>query len=132
MLKYEEQIEDHDRGLSFDLPRLVSRRTAVGLLAGGVGSALIVACGGSDGETTTAASTTSSEQETSGGTTSEIPEETAGPFPGDGSNGPNVLTESGVVREDITKSFGSASGVAEGVPTTVEMTLLDVAAGGTR
>ena len=25
----------------------------------------------------------------------EIPEETAGPFPGDGSNGPNVLTESG-------------------------------------
>ena len=36
----------------------------------------------------------------------EIPEETAGPFPGDGSNGPNVLTESGVVRSDITASFG--------------------------
>ena len=33
-------IEDHDRGLSFDLPRLVSRRTAVGLLAGGVGSVI--------------------------------------------------------------------------------------------
>ena len=32
----------------------------------------------------------------------EIPEETAGPFPGDGTNGPNVLTESGVVRSDIT------------------------------
>ena len=28
----------------------------------------------------------------------EIPEETAGPYPGDGSNGPNVLAESGVVR----------------------------------
>jgi protocatechuate 3,4-dioxygenase beta subunit len=128
-----EPIEDHDRGLEFDLPRLVSRRTAVGLLAGGVGSVLVAACGGSDGETTTGASgtATSSETESSGGATSEIPEETAGPFPGDGSNGPNVLTESGVVREDITKSFGSASGVAEGVPTTVEMTLLDVAAGGT-
>ena len=61
---------------------------------------------------------------------SEIPEETAGPFPGDGSNGPNVLTESGVVRQDITKSFGDASGVAEGIPTTVTMTLLDIAGGG--
>jgi protocatechuate 3,4-dioxygenase beta subunit len=61
----------------------------------------------------------------------EIPEETGGPFPGDGSNGPNVLTESGVVRSDITKSFGDASGVAEGVPTTVELMLLDVAKGGT-
>ena len=27
-----------------------------------------------------------------------IPEETAGPFPGDGTNGPDVLSESGVVR----------------------------------
>ncbi len=50
----------------------------------------------------------------------EIPEETAGPYPGDGSNGPNVLTESGIVRSDITSSFGSASGVAEGVPLTVQ------------
>ena len=35
----------------------------------------------------------------------EIPEETGGPYPGDGSNGPNVLTESGVVRSDITSSL---------------------------
>jgi protocatechuate 3,4-dioxygenase beta subunit len=127
-----EPIYDHDRGLAFDLPRLVSRRTAVGLLAGGLGSVVVAACSGSDGETTRGASgtETASETESSGGATSEIPEETAGPFPGDGSNGPNVLAESGVVRQDITKSFGDASGVAEGVPTTVEMTLLDVAAGG--
>ena len=64
------------------------------------------------------------------GGTGEIPDETAGPFPGDGSNGPDALTESGVVRSDITKSFGDASGVADGVPTTLEMKLLDVAAGG--
>ena len=32
----------------------------------------------------------------------EIPEETAGPYPGDGSNGPDVLNQSGVVRKDIT------------------------------
>jgi len=56
----------------------------------------------------------------------EIPEETAGPYPGDGSNGPNVLTESGVVRSDITGSFGSASGVAEGIPATVKLKVYDL------
>jgi protocatechuate 3,4-dioxygenase beta subunit len=59
----------------------------------------------------------------------EIPEETAGPYPGDGSNGPNVLTESGVVRSDITSSFGSMSGTTEGVPLTIELTVLDNANG---
>ena len=81
-----------------------------------------MACGGSSEPSTSGAATATAS--------GEIPEETAGPFPGDGSNGPNVLTESGVVRQDITKSFGDASGVAEGVPTTVTMTLLDVAGGG--
>ena len=38
----------------------------------------------------------------------EIPEETAGPFPGDGSNGPDVLTESGVVRKDIRRASARA------------------------
>ena len=41
-----------------------------------------------------------------------------------------MLAESGVVREDITKSFGESSGVADGVPATIELTLLDVAGGG--
>ena len=57
----------------------------------------------------------------------EIPEETAGPYPGDGSNGANVLTESGIVRSDITSSFGVASGVAEGVPLTVKLKVYDLA-----
>ena len=126
---HDTEIEDHDRGLAFDLPRLISRRRAVGLFAGGVGSAVLGACGSSGddaaGTTSTAATATASSADTS-----EIPEETAGPYPGDGSNGPNVLTESGVVRSDITKSFGDASGVAEGVPATIEMTLLDIAGGG--
>ena len=107
---------DHDRGLSFDMPKLISRRRALGLMAGGVTTAALAACGSSD---------------TTGKTgTAEIPDETAGPYPGDGSNGPNALTESGIVRSDITTSFGDASGVAAGVPTAIEMTLLDVAAGG--
>ena len=68
------RIEDHDRGLAFDLPRLVSRRTAVGLLAGGLGTVLVAGCGGSDGETTTGASgtTRSSETEASGGAASSF------------------------------------------------------------
>lgn len=59
----------------------------------------------------------------------EIPRETAGPFPGDGSNGPDALTASGVVRRDITASFGGASGRAEGVPLAFTLTLLDNANG---
>jgi hypothetical protein len=36
-----------------------------------------------------------------------------------------VLTESGIVRRDIRSSFGAASGMAEGVPTTLTLTLLN-------
>jgi len=56
----------------------------------------------------------------------EIPEETAGPYPGDGSNGVNVLSESGIVRSDLRQSFGSASGVAQGVTTTVRLKVYDL------
>jgi protocatechuate 3,4-dioxygenase beta subunit len=54
---------------------------------------------------------------------------TAGPFPGDGTNGPNVLTESGIVRVDIRSSFGAASGTAEGVPLRVELTVVEADTG---
>jgi protocatechuate 3,4-dioxygenase beta subunit len=113
-------MHDHDKGLAHDLPKLLSRRQALGVFAGGLTTAALAACGGGGATRDTATATSDG-----------IPEETAGPFPGDGSNGPNVLAESGVVRSEITSSFGDASGVAEGVPTTVELTLLDVAAGGT-
>jgi protocatechuate 3,4-dioxygenase beta subunit len=51
-----------------------------------------------------------------------IPQETGGPYPGDGTNGPNVLTQSGIVRSDIRSSFGtSGANVAPG--TLLEVTL---------
>lgn len=38
-----------------------------------------------------------------------------------------MLRESGIVRSDIRSSFGSASGVADGVPTTVTLVISDSA-----
>ncbi|MEV4350518.1 intradiol ring-cleavage dioxygenase [Actinoplanes sp. NPDC049596] len=40
-----------------------------------------------------------------------------------------MLEQSGVVRSDIRSSFGTASGTAEGVPMTLELTILDMANG---
>jgi protocatechuate 3,4-dioxygenase beta subunit len=108
---HDAELEDHDRGLSFDLPTLMSRRRALGVLSGSVMTAALAACGSSPKRAATSASGSSADG------TGEIPDETAGPYPGDGSNGPNVLTESGIVRSDITTSFGEASGVAGGIPT---------------
>ena len=119
----------------------VSRRRALTLLAGAGGAAVLVACGSSTKSTAASTSSASSGSTTttaaaaastasSAAPTSAIPEETAGPFPGDGSNGPNVLTQDGVVRSDIRSSFGSLSGTAQGVPTTVELTITDVAKSG--
>ena len=121
---------EHDLGLEYDLGTL-HRRRFLGLFAG-AGLAAVAGCSADDNDsvaadpTTTSSSPTTSTSTTPGTTdVDEIPQETGGPYPGDGSNGPNVLTESGIVRSDITKSFGSASGVATGVPLTVELTVLD-------
>jgi protocatechuate 3,4-dioxygenase beta subunit len=89
---------------------------------GGVGAVALVGCGDDDQVTLTGSGSTASVAPTDG----EIPEETAGPYPGDGSNGVNVLSESGIVRSDLTTSFGSASGVAEGVPVTVNLKVYDL------
>ncbi|HSV37829.1 MAG TPA: intradiol ring-cleavage dioxygenase [Nocardioidaceae bacterium] len=131
----EHEIEDHDRGLSHDLPTLLNRRRALSLF-GGAGLAVTLAACGDSGDSSTGTSGASSGAPPAGGAgggastaqvgAGEIPEETNGPYPADGTNGVNVLTESGVVRSDIRSSFGGASGVAEGVPLTVTLTVVDV------
>ncbi|MFY1651167.1 intradiol ring-cleavage dioxygenase [Solwaraspora sp. WMMB762] len=115
-----------DQGLGFDLGTLLGRRQvlrAFGLGAATLGLAACSANTGASGGTSAAAATAAA--------TGEIPDETAGPYPGDGSNGPDVLEQSGVVRSDIRSSFGESSGTAEGVPLTLELTVTDLANGGT-
>src|SRR5437667_9986950 len=52
---------------------------------------------------------------------SVIPSETGGHYPGDGTNGPHALTQSGIVRSDIRGSFGvSGSFAAAGTPLIVQ------------
>lgn len=114
-----------DQGLGFDLGTLHSRRRALRFLGLGAAAVGLTACStGSDGTSSSPTSTSSS------GASGEIPEETAGPYPGDGSNGPDVLAHSGIVRGDIRSSFGEFSGTAEGVPMTLELTISDLANGG--
>ena len=136
---------NHDRGLEFDLSTLMSRRS-LGMFLGAGTAAALAACtpGGSTAASpasasasptgsAAAATTTSSAPATASPTLTraiaecgvEIPQETAGPYPGDGSNGPNVLAASGVVRQDITSSFGTSTTTVHGVPLTVTLTLLD-------
>jgi protocatechuate 3,4-dioxygenase beta subunit len=107
-----------DQGLQFDIGTLLSRR---GVLFAGAGAAAfgLAAC--------TNTSDGTSDSGTSSGELTEIPQETAGPYPGNGSNGPDILAESGVVRNDIRSSFGTGTTTAEGVPMDIELTLYDMA-----
>jgi protocatechuate 3,4-dioxygenase beta subunit len=104
-----------DQGLGFDVGTLLSRRRMLRVLGLGAVAVGLAACG------TTAGSGTAS---------GEIPDETAGPYPGDGSNGPDVLEQSGIVRSDIRSSFGASSGTAEGVPMELDMVVQNLAGGG--
>lgn len=99
----------HGRDLADDLKQLqfIQRRQLIKL-----GLALpFIGCG--------TASTVTGD-----GSCSTIPEETAGPYPGDGSNGVNALSTSGIARTDIRSSFGTMSGTAAGIPLTITLTLV--------
>jgi protocatechuate 3,4-dioxygenase beta subunit len=147
-------MEDHDHSLAADLQAMLSmatgrRQSLRWLLAG---AALpMMGCGGgsSDGTSsdTTSSNTGTSTNSGSGngtntgtgtgtntgaGTTSctVIPDETGGPYPGDGTNSNssgvvNVLNMSGIVRQDIRSSFAGATGTAAGVPLTIRLHILN-------
>jgi protocatechuate 3,4-dioxygenase beta subunit len=109
--------EVHDKGLAFDLGTM-SRRRMLAVL-GGAG-ALAVAGGsliGASGQAEAAAAACLEEVES----------ETAGPFPADGSNGPDVRVLSGIVRSDIRSSFGTSTTVATGVLLQFSLTINNLA-----
>lgn len=128
--------DDHDAGLQHDLSvlRRQQRRRLLGRLAVGVGALALWGCGGGSDDDGSDADT---DGDTGGGTgggnsasCSLIPEETAGPYPGDGSNSSggsiaNALALSGIVRADIRSSVAGATGTAAGVPLTVILDLVN-------
>ena len=124
--------DDHDDhgGLVRDLVAThgaISRRRALHLAArvgAAFGTVHLLGCGDSTSPTTDGVEPTTGGISPSTGVCTRVPEETAGPYPGDGSNGPSVLAASGVVRSDLRSSFAGLSGTADGVPLTLELTLV--------
>ena len=142
-------VDDHDDqgGLGRDVSALVGRRDMLRLIGGMSIAGLLAACRVDlSGESTTtsvagsitaAADTTPPSTQpsaTSPGVTNaapgdEIPDEAAGPFPADGTNGPNMLDEDDILRSDITTSIGGSTGRAEGIPLKYELSIVDAATG---
>lgn len=134
-------MKNHDQRLALDLEALLrmpaDRRQALRrLVAGSVAPLSLAGCGGgAEGSFGSVASSTSSTSSSAASTVSScsiVPEETAGPYPGDGSNYnssgiANALAQSGIVRSDIRASFGSASAVATGIPLTLTLKLVNTA-----
>ncbi|MGD8195234.1 intradiol ring-cleavage dioxygenase [Herbiconiux sp. P18] len=122
-----------DQGVAFDIRTLISRRAVLSVAGFGLGAVALAACttaaGSSSGGTASStASGSTGTATTSGLPAAEIPDETAGPYPGDGSNGADVLETSGVVRSDIRSSIGGGA-TASGVPIALSLTVLDMANG---
>lgn len=134
-------MEAHEHSLATDLEAMMhlagSRRRSLRWLLAGAAALPLAACGG--GDSGTAGSSTGSTGSGTGtgtgvtgssGSCSVIPEETGGPYPGDGTNSNasgivNVLTQSGVVRSDIRSSFNGASGTAAGIPLTIKLKIVN-------
>lgn len=154
MATHDEHDDRHDRGLAYDLQTLWQRRRVLQMLSG-VAVVAVVGCSSDDDDTATATATsaaataTAERTATAAGTAAGtsvaavatvtpiptsatplsactvIPTETAGPYPGDGSNGPNALAQSGIIRSDIRSSFGSSTTAAAGVPLDIVLTIVD-------
>ena len=112
-------------GAAIDRRHLLRMAARAGV---GVGALQLMGCSSqATAPTTTSQTATTSTTTTGTGTTgscSKIPEETAGPYPADSSNGPSVLNSTGVVRTDIRSSFAGLNGTADGVPLTVVLSIV--------
>ncbi len=116
--------DDHDGGLNRDLKLfqngLIARRRALSLLGMAAGSAVIT--GGS--------SLLLPRTADAAGTCVADAPEIAGPFPADGTNHAqgetsDVLTEAGVVRSDVRRSFLTTTTKAKGVKVHLKLKLVN-------
>ena len=116
-----------------------SRRQSLRWLFASAAAVPLASCGGGGGASAdiVASSTTSTggtgTTTTTTGTCSVIPEETGGPYPGDGTNSngngiANALALSGIVRSDIRTSVSPGSKTAAGIPTTLKLQIVNVGA----
>lgn len=101
----------HDLGFAHDLPHMIGRRQLLTAM-GGVGLASV------SGLPAQAMDCVA------------LPWETAGPYPGDGTNSRkgqvvSVLTDKGVIRQDLRSSFGELTPVADGVQLDLELSLVN-------
>ena len=131
--------------LADDLERMLAtqsdrRQSLRWLLA--AASLPLAGCGGSSGDggaaASSAAATTGTGTGAGTGTTATgscaaIPEETGGPYPGDGTNSngsgiANAMALSGIVRSDIRTSVAPGSATAAGIPTTLKLQIVNVGA----
>src|SRR5690349_13293226 len=96
-----EPIDEDHRGPANDVRTLIDRRRALGIFGGVALTSLLAACGVKADETTDAGAAPSSSDPATpspaasataeaSGPVDEVPDETGGPYPGDGSNGVNV------------------------------------------
>lgn len=140
----------YDLGLQADLAmwgrKPIERRRllklgalGIGVLLAGCGSVANAAAPATIAATPTAGTAASAAQvaasaipvatDTAAAAVAEIPQETAGPYPADGSRASNqtlnALALSGIVRQDLRTSLGTGH-TAPGIPIRLELTLVDV------
>jgi protocatechuate 3,4-dioxygenase beta subunit len=130
-------MENHHHSLAADIETMLnmtaSRRQSLRWLFA-TAALPITGCGGGSAAATTAttASTTATTPTTGspGATCAVIPEETGGPYPGDGTNNSvggvaNALILAGIVRSDIRASIAGATGVAAGIALTIKLQMVN-------
>jgi len=130
--RHDDDHDDHG-GLHRDLEQTgvaIDRRGMLRLAARfgvAIGGLQIMGCGSGASALVDTDGTTGGSSTTGSSCPTKVPEETAGPYPGDSSNGPNVLNQTGVVRNDIRSSFAGLSGTATGVPLNLALTIVSAA-----
>ncbi len=130
--RHDDDHDDHgglhrdltETGAAMDRRGMLRLAARFGVALGGIqligcasDAAAVTGTTGTDG-------TTSGNSSGSASCPAKAPEETAGPYPGDSSNGPNVLNQTGVVRSDIRSSFAGLSGSVTGVALNLVLTIV--------